>query len=773
MVGDTLGRYRVIEKVGAGGMGVVYKALDERLQRHVALKVLGEALHDEQARSRFRREARVLSQLSHPNIATAFDFDNADGVDFLVMEYVEGERIDSTLRHGPLSIPRILQLARQLIAGLQAAHAHGIVHRDLKPANLRIASDGRLKILDFGIAKLTAVNAAADSTVTATAAGSAAGTLPYMAPEQVRGDEVDERADIYSVGAVLFELATARRPFDSPTAAELASSILRDDAPPLRTLRRDAPVALERVIAKCLAKQPAERYQSAADLLAALDEVDHVQPGSKARTRVFVAGALLVIALTAAVVWRFSAGRTPEQRGPVSLAVLPFRVLDAADASHLGVGIPDALITRLANIRNIRVRSTNSILRYEKEEVDTRVAGTALACDYLLTGTIQQTSDRYRVNVQLLRVNDGSAVWGKVFEPPRSDLLHLQDELSEQVVRALSVRLSSEERERLYRRYTSNAEAYDLYLKGRNELARRRRAAIGYFDAALRVDGKYALAHAGKAIACALIRINDADPSEIAIWEKCAKEEAERALSLDPDLAEAHEAMAAFYRWSEFEWEDTIRESDAALNLNPSLYNPHRYRGDAFRHMGLLDLVEREVRAASENNPGRNPEDVGLLVASAFWDGRYSDAATSENAYSANAYFYLHQPERAISMLARLHNSSINGRRSDAGRASFLAAVGRKAEAQQLVDTLASTTYRDHHLAYSLGAAYAQLGNPAEAMRWLRKAVDEGFVCYPWYARDKLLKPLAADPAFQHMMQQMQRKWEENKRRYGSNTEAP
>jgi eukaryotic-like serine/threonine-protein kinase len=219
MVGNTLGRYRVVDQIGAGGMGVVYKALDERLQRYVALKVLGAALRDEHARSRFRREARLLSQLSHPNIATAFDFDNADGIDFLVMEYVEGERIDSTLRQSPLSIPRLLDLARQLASGLRAAHEHGIVHRDLKPANLRIASDGRLKILDFGIAKLTASNAsAADTTVTATADGSVVGTLPYMAPEQLRGETVDERADIYAAGAVLFELATARRPFDAPTA---------------------------------------------------------------------------------------------------------------------------------------------------------------------------------------------------------------------------------------------------------------------------------------------------------------------------------------------------------------------------------------------------------------------------------------------------------------------------------------------------------------------------------------------------------------------------
>jgi serine/threonine-protein kinase len=324
----------------------------------------------------------------------------------------------------------------------------------------------------------------------------------------------------------------------------------------------------------------------------------------------------------------------------------------------------------------------------------------------------------------------------------------------------------------VYRRYTSNAEAYDLYLKGRNELARQNRAAIGFFEAALRLDEGYALAHAGKAIACAQIRISQADPSQTSSWEQCAKEEAQRALRLDPNLAEAHEAMAAFHRWSEFEWDQTIRESDASLNLNPSLYNPHVYRGDAFRHMGLLDLVAKEVRSAKENNPSANVGD-GLSSATALWDGRYADAVGTEGAYSAHAFFYLNQPERAISMLTKWHTPTVNGRRADAGRACFLAALGRKAEAQELLTTITSTTYKDHHLAYSIGAALAQLGNMPEAIRWLRKAVDEGFVCYPWYARDPMLKPLSGDAEFQRMMQQMRATWEQNKARYGSKTEAP
>jgi TolB-like protein len=786
MIGRTLGRYRLVEQLGAGGMGVVYRAVDERLRRDVALKVLPEGLLcDEEARQRFQQEARALSQLNHPNIATAYDFDMLDGTDVLVMEYVDGESIHSILRRGAMPVSEVIQIGRELASGLQAAHTRRIIHRDLKPANLRISSGGRLKILDFGIAKLIHERAnPSDSTVTETVGENVAGTLPYMAPEQLRGEPVDERADIYASGAVLYELVSGRRAFDAPTSAELTSAILRDEAPALRQVRPNVPAGLERIITKCMAKRPSDRYQSAAELGADLDRLEHSPRALPKSRKIVIAGVVAGLILAIAALWQMRRSGAATQRAPLALAVLPFRVLNSADANHLSVGLPDALITRLANIAKIRVRSTNSILAYEKGDIDPQKAGRALGCDFLLTGTIQQTTDRYRVNVQLLRAADGSAVWGKAFDPPRTDLLQLQDDLSEQVVTALSVQLSSAEQERVYRRYTSNAEAYDLYLKGRNLLARHNRDSIEYFDAALRIDSRYALAHAGKAVACAQIRINQSAPDETTAWEKCAKEEAQRALGLDPDLAEAHEAMAAFYRWSEFEWEKTIGESDAALKINPSLYNPHRYRGDAFRHMGLLDLVDKEIRSARENNPVPNPDDINLLAAAALWDGRYSDAvnvdrraamgaAMSGGAYASQAYFYLGETDRAIALYTHQNVSTVGGRRAVATRASFLAAVGREAEASDLLKTVSTATYKDHHLAYAIGAVYAQLGNAPEAVRWLRKAAVEGFICYPWYARDSLLKPLKGDAAFQQLLQELQSKWEENKIRFGSKTAVP
>jgi tetratricopeptide (TPR) repeat protein len=295
------------------------------------------------------------------------------------------------------------------------------------------------------------------------------------------------------------------------------------------------------------------------------------------------------------------------------------------------------------------------------------------------------------------------------------------------------------------------------------------------FDEALHVDSNYALAHAGKALACAAYRIGDAQPAENPKWEKCAADEAKRALALDPDLAEAHEAMASVYRWSDFDWVGTIRECERALELNPSLHVAHRLRADAFRHLGLLDLVEREIRSAHENNPG-GPDESPMLASTLLMDGRFADAlrmshtpaGIRRNYYEAQALFHTGSTEAGIAMLAGLSGPSIGGRRVDALRAAFLAATGKHDEARRLLAALVSLDYRDHHTAYGIGSAYAQLREPAAAVGWLRRAAEWGFVCYPWYVYDPLLKPLRSDTEFRKLTGELRTAWEVNKARFGS-----
>jgi len=479
-------------------------------------------------------------------------------------------------------------------------------------------------------------------------------------------------------------------------------------------------------------------------------------------------------------------GASPSRsKGPpqVTLAVLPFHPLNSPDEiGFLGVGIPDAIITKLANARQMRLRPTSAILTYESQRVNPQEAGQALASDYVLTGTLQEAGERFRASVQLVRVGDGATVWGERYDLPRSDLLVLQDSIAAKVAATLEIQMTAAERERLYRRYTDNVAAYELYLKGRSQLVRYKtestRAAVEAFEKALRLDPDYALAHAGLAMASALTS-RDASEAEAKDWVNRAQAEVDRALKLDPGLAEAHEARAAVYRNTEFDWEGTIRESRRALELNPNLELPHVYLSAAFYHLGLLDLAEAEARTALEINPVA-VEPRRLRGNAALISGRFEEAVSlleevqrlSDHPvagwYLAQAYYYAGDPAKAEASLTGLRASGSTERRVQATLASFLAARGEKGRAEELLAQVRAASKLDHHVAYSLGAAYAQLGQKGEAHRWLAQAAETGLPCYPWYALDPLLRPLKGDPDFERLLAGLRTSWEAAKVRYGA-----
>jgi eukaryotic-like serine/threonine-protein kinase len=572
MIGSRLGQYAIREQIGAGGMGVVYRARDERLDRDVAVKVLPVGSVTEEGSRRLRKEALSLSRLNHPNIETVFDFNSQEGVDFLVAELIPGTTLSEKLAAGPLPEKDIVRLGAQLAEGLEAAHGSGLLHRDLKPGNLRITPDGRLKILDFGLAKEFGSTSGAEAVATQDLTTGIVGTVAYMAPEQLHGEAADVRTDIYSAGAVLYEMATGRQPFQAKTSPLLIESILnRSPIAPSVVNHRISP-ALECVIVKAMDKDPDRRYQSARELLVDLRRLGAglVQPVGQEKSRPWwiwvVVASVVIVAILVAVAYRY---RLRQMRAAatdrITLAVLPFNLItNEADIGFLRIGIPDAIITKLSRVGRLQLRPTSTILPYEKQLADAQEAGQALATDYVATGTVQQTGGRFRITAQLVRVTDGSPIWGDHYDVPRSDLLLLEDTITDRLASALQIQISSAERQRLYRRYTSNPEAYENYLKGRAELARYTRqstgAALTAFESALHVDPDYPLAHAGLGTACALMRIRFAPENEVRSWDERARNEAQRALTLDPNLAEAHEALAAVSRSSEFNWELVINE---------------------------------------------------------------------------------------------------------------------------------------------------------------------------------------------------------------------
>jgi TolB-like protein/tRNA A-37 threonylcarbamoyl transferase component Bud32 len=794
MVGRRLGRYQVLALIGSGGMGQVYRARDERLERDVAIKVLTPGtITNEASRRRFRKEALALSRLNHSNIATIYDFDTIDGVDILAMELVEGASLDSRPRGTPRPERQVVAIGMQLADALAAAHAHGVVHRDLKPANLSLTADGRLKVLDFGVAQIARIEAA-EVTVSATEQGMT-GTWPYMSPEQLRGEPFDERADIYAAGVVMFELLTGRRPFDAPSVAGLLDGILRSPPPPPSSLQPGISPALDAIVLRALEKDPETRYQSARDFgadlrrLTAHDSTSGPiatasRPRSRARRGPIVAALLALVLLGGALTWglRRRAEPSGSATGPASLAILPLKAIPADDeAAILSMGIPDAIITRLASTGQLAIRPTSAVAKYERVDADAQEVGRALAVQYVLTGTLQKTPERVRVGVQLVRAADGTTVWAHQVDRPRTDLLGIEDALAEQIAAALSLRMSDEGRKRFARRETRDPEAYEAYLKGRAALARLSEPAIKLavqsFDQALARDANYALAHAGRATACLIYRLRFASQADLASWNECATHAAERAMALAPDLAESHEAAAAVYRYGEFEWHKAIEASRRALELNPGLDQPHLYIGTALYHIGVIEGVEREVRAALVANPDNNIEPLRILAAAALLDARYDDATVHTRQLdainprlgpqlSAQAQYYRGGLAQAEAKLKSLTGNTVNDLRAQAFYAGALAADRRTDEARALLARVLSGTYRDHHIMYSVGAAYAQLGDQSRAIDALDTAATTGLPCYPLFAKDPLLAPLRKNATFDTLLVRLRRDWEANRRKY-------
>jgi serine/threonine-protein kinase len=782
--GTQVAQYHVLEPLGSGGMGDVYRTHDTRLDRSVALKIVVDA-DTARTADRVLHEARAASALNHPNICTVYEVGEFGGRPYLAMEFIDGQTLKAAIPPEGLQPADVVRYGVQVADALAHAHERGVVHRDLKAANVVVTPQGRAKVLDFGIARRVTASGAGAATDTSTRAGAISGTLAYIAPERLRGQPADARSDIWSLGVLLYEMASGRRPFTGETSFEVSSAILKDTPQPLPAR---VPGQLRAVILKCLEREPADRFQQASDVVAALEAHEPTGraglPSFRAAPRLVLglAAVVLIIAALAAYQWRRQGAASPSRTSIPTLGVLPFKVLSGRqDIAFLGIGVPDNIISRMSLVSGIRVKAA---LVPGREEDDPQVRGRELGVDYVLTGTILKDGEQIRITPRLIRVADGVVTWTRVYTLLSSGLLRLQDDVARGVVDALPVQMTKEDRARVEAQYTQSAEAYAAYLRGRAELASNKeqnvRAAVAHFEEALARDPDFVLAHAGLAMASARMRLFFAPEEEVREWERRAHDAANRALQIDPELAQSHEALAAFYRSTEFDWRATITEANLALDRNSSLDQSHGFLASSFSHLGLFDRATSEAALVMDLNQANVAEPLRVQGVSAIYDGRYGEAvallqqasrASNEPAEWNLAYanYYADHKAEAIDMLRRVRgNSARTQRRAQATLASFLAAGGDAPGARRLIDGVIAGSYMDHHVAYSLGVAFAQLDMPKDALKWLGDAKKGGFPCYPWFERDPLLTRLKVEPAFRVFLDDLRRDWETTRDLYAS-----
>jgi len=781
LLDSELGHYRIVEKIGAGGMGEVYRARDEHLARDVAIKVLPPgSLIDESARKHFHKEALILSQLNHPNVATIYDFDTQQGVDFLAMEYIPGITLSEKVAARPLPEKEVLRLGVQLAEGLSAAHEHGVVHRDLKPGNLRVTSDGRLKILDFGLAKLwhPVTDSAATESLSETQA--MAGTLPYMAPEQLLGEEIDARTDIHAAGSVLYEMATGQRPFAEVERSQLIGAILRRPPRSPTALNPRLSPELERIIGKCLEKEPDNRYQFAKELAIDLRRLGvpsiTATPVHKRerRTRnlILVAGALIVAICVALFTlnvggWRdrlLGIASAPSIR---SLAVLPLENLSGdPEQEYFADGMTEALITDLGQIRGLRrVISRTSVMRYKTDRQPLREISRQLNVDAIVEGSVLRSGDTVEVTARLLNASTDAQLWSKSYQRELRDLLTLQHELAFTIAGEIKVKLTPQDQERLTTPHPVDPTAQEAYLKANylnTGTYEQRKKARQYYEQAIRVDPNFAPAYAG--LADSYWGTPDRPAQEVM---PKAKEYALKALALDDSLARAHTALASILFYGDWDWGGADKEFGRALGLNPSDAEAHRIYSVFLSAMTRFEQAQAEILATQALDPlsAYNDTTAGWI----FYCARKYDRAAKQcrkalelepnfdGAHACLGYSYLGNGayQQAIDEFQKA--VALSG--GDAVRAVWLgrayAQGGDRPNALKILAQLQDQLKRGYIPPYFIATLYVALGDNEQGFFWLERAYAERDLYLAWIKFDPAVDPLRPDPRFQALERRM------------------
>jgi len=787
MIGETLSRYKITGKLGEGGMGVVYRAEDTELGREVALKLLPAEMADNPKRlERFRREAKAVAALNHPNIVTIHSIESVEATHFLPRERVEGESLDHIIPPGGLPLPKVFDTAIPLADALATAHERGIVHRDLKPANIMVTGENRIKVLDFGLAKLVEDldGEGGDPALTAiptelTAEGMVMGTAPYMSPEQVEGRVMDHRTDIFSLGIVLYEIATGRRPFAGDTSAALVSSILRDSPPTVIEINEMLPRHLARIIQHCLEKDPEARYQSAKDVRNELKslrrEVDSgvATTGSGAtpisaapklsgarKYGLWAAAGVAAVVILAAGWWLgrgsenspvagdqraagLSEGAAKEGRSDTpSVAVLPFTNLSAdPDNEYFTDGLTEELIGALANVEGLRIPARTSVYALRETNLDVQEIGLRLGVENILEGSVRKAGNQLRISAQLIKVADGFNLWSETYDREFADVFVIQDEIAGNIVEALQLTLSPVEKQALRSERTTDFKAYEFYLRGRGHYRRRTRAdfesAREMFQNAIGIDSGYALAWAGLADTYTEFWRNyESTEENLAQAEEASRE----AVELDPNLAEAH-ASRGFALGQRRLYDEAAEEFRRAMELNPRLFEAYYYYGTVAFSAGRLETAAEMFEKATE----AAPDEIRALQ---LLPQIYTRLGRDGAAAAANRQ-RVEVVERRLEFNPDDVPMLLDG-------ASALAALGERQRSLEWASRILDKAGDDALVLYNLACLYSLAGEVTSALEALEKSYAAGLADPEWMRQDSDLDNIRQHARYMELVKRME-----------------